>query len=46
MGSGDNSSYMTYSILKGDDFKEPMIFSIGDYPSRIRGQFKLRIPLN
>lgn len=45
MSSGEQISGMDYSIKLSKDFKGPITFKINGYPTRIKGGFKVEIPL-
>ncbi|MDF2987953.1 MAG: hypothetical protein K0R50_3463 [Eubacterium sp.] len=45
MGRAENKSYVNYTFKLEHDFKGPVILKICDYPSRIKGDFKIKIPL-
>jgi len=41
--SGTDRQYIDYDITKDSKFKNPIYLTIDNYPSRIKGDFKVKI---
>lgn len=45
MSSAEDRRFMNYSLKLNKNFKGPITFKINGYPTRIEGNFKVKIPL-